>query len=107
MPAIVFKLHDGTVRAVDARDGLSVMEIARTEGVPGIVAECGGAAMCATCHVYVEPEWLAKLPPVSDFEDELLEGTASSREHNSRLSCQLRMNEGLDGLTVNIPSAQY
>lgn len=107
MPTIVFKQPDGTLRRVDARPGLSVMEVARAEGVPGIVAECGGAAMCATCHVYVEAEWLPSLPPISDFEDELLEGAAAPRESNSRLGCQIRMDDHLDGLVVRVPATQY
>lgn len=107
MPRIHFTLSDGAMREVEAAAGLSVMEAARAAGVPGIVAECGGAAMCATCHVYVAEEWLALLPPMTEFEDELLEGTGAPRAANSRLSCQIKIGDAIDGLQVGVPETQY
>jgi 2Fe-2S ferredoxin len=107
MPTIHYALFDQKIISVSATVGQSVMEAARGNNVPGIVAECGGAAMCATCHVYVDPKWLTRVPVMSEFEHELLEGTGSPRAENSRLSCQIRVNEGLDGLEVLVPPSQY
>ncbi|HLJ63278.1 MAG TPA: 2Fe-2S iron-sulfur cluster-binding protein, partial [Stellaceae bacterium] len=82
------------------------MQAAIANGIDGIVAECGGSAMCATCHVYVDEADLARLPKISQGEDEMLESTAAERRKNSRLSCQLVMTTGLDGLTVHLPETQ-
>jgi ferredoxin, 2Fe-2S len=90
----------GAERAIEGRDGWSVMEILRDAGLP-IAAECGGACACATCHVYVEEEWLAKLPPRSDAETDMLD-MALAVEPNSRLSCQIVCSEALDGIKVTI-----
>jgi 2Fe-2S ferredoxin len=81
------------------------METAVRNGVPGIVAECGGSLSCATCHVFVREDCLSKLPPMEDMEDEMLYGTAVDREDNSRLSCQLRLTDELD-LFVTTPETQ-
>ena len=86
--------------------GDSVMEGAIHNSVDGIVAECGGACMCATCHVYVDPAWLAKLLPIAEDENAMLDSTASPRLANSRLSCQLRVTKELDGLIVKTPPTQ-
>jgi 2Fe-2S ferredoxin len=85
---------------------MSVMQAAITRGVDGIVAECGGSLMCATCHVYVEDEHLAATPEMSADEDEMLDFTASERGRSSRLSCQLVMGPQLDGLVVYLPDEQ-
>jgi len=90
----------GQERTVEGRDGWSVMEILRDAGLP-IAAECGGACACATCHVYVEEDWLAKLPPRSDAETDMLD-MALAVEPNSRLSCQIVCSEALDGIKVTI-----
>lgn len=82
------------------------METAVKHGVPGIVAECGGGLSCATCHVYVSPEFLEKTGTAEDFEDEMLDDTVSERKANSRLSCQIRMTDELDGLEVTIAMEQ-
>ena len=82
------------------------MLAALTHGVDGIVAECGGNAVCATCHVYVDDAWTSKLEPVSDDEDALLDGTAAERRPNSRLSCQIKVQPALAGLVVRIPDRQ-
>ena len=82
------------------------MQAAIGHGVDGIVAECGGNCMCATCHVYVDADWLPRLPAMSEAEDALLDGTASERQPNSRLSCQISVTSALDGLLVNLPERQ-
>ncbi len=106
MAQITFIGPDGTVDVVEALPGRSVMQIARANNVSGIVAECGGNAMCGTCHVYVDEADLRQLPPVSDEEDAMLNFTISPRESNSRLSCQLSMGNESAGLTVRIPEKQ-
>lgn len=106
MPQIRFIHPDGTEEVVEGAGSDSVMRAAVSHSVDGIVAECGGSAMCATCHVYVEEAFLSELPPMSEVEDELLDGTASERRSNSRLSCQLKMAEVPDGLTVRLPDSQ-
>ena len=106
MPVLTFVHPDGSRQQVEADDGGSVMQAAAAEGIEEILAECGGNCMCATCHVYVEPSQLALLPPMSEEEDALLDGTASDREPNSRLSCQIKVTQALDGLLVNLPERQ-
>ena len=81
--------------------------LATDAGVAAIVADCGGLLTCATCHVYVDPAWADKLPPVTEDEAAMLEMTASPRQANSRLSCQIVMQSALDGLTVTLPETQY
>ena len=106
MPNVVFVHPDGAREELEIAEGASVMQGATAQGIDGIVAECGGNCMCATCHVYVEPSQLASLPAMSEEEDALLDGTASERKPNSRLSCQLPMTGALDGLVVNLPERQ-
>src|SRR5689334_16785280 len=106
MTTITFIHPDHTKQSVDAEDGSSVMRAALTQGVDGIVAECGGSAVCATCHVYVDEGWLGKLEPVGDDEDALLDGTACERLPNSRLSCQIKVSPALEGLVVRLPERQ-
>ncbi len=96
----------GERRDVGVPVGSSVMEGAVNNGVPGIVAECGGACMCATCHVYVDPGWLDRLQPIAEDEEEMLNNTFAKREPNSRLGCQIPITEELEGLTVTTPEAQ-
>jgi 2Fe-2S ferredoxin len=106
MPAITF-IHPGGARErVEANDGESAMLAATLHGLGGILAECGGNAMCATCHVYVDETWLAHLPPMSDEEDALLDGAAAERLANSRLSCQIKLTSQLDGLVLRLPERQ-
>jgi ferredoxin, 2Fe-2S len=104
MPKIVFVGADGTRDNVDAAVGSTVMRAAVGAGIDGIVAECGGNAMCATCHVYVTDQ--DGLPELSTAEDELLEATADPRRGSSRLSCQLPVTEDMDGLVVELPENQ-
>jgi ferredoxin, 2Fe-2S len=105
MPKVTYIQHDGTVDTVEAPSGTTVMEAAIDNDVPGIVAECGGACSCATCHVYVDPEWLEKIPPAEPQEEGMLE-CALDRRENSRLSCQISLDDSLDGLVVRVPEAQ-
>ncbi|WP_157157287.1 MULTISPECIES: 2Fe-2S iron-sulfur cluster-binding protein [unclassified Diaminobutyricimonas] len=104
MPTVHFTDADGTVREIDGNVGDSVMETAVRNGVPGIVAECGGSLSCATCHVFVREDCFEQLPPMSDMEDEMLYGTAIDRQDNSRLSCQLKLDG--DDVFVTTPSTQ-
>jgi len=106
MPQITYVLPDGTRRALEVPVGANVMRTAIEHDVPGIVAECGGACACATCHVYVDAEFLAKLPLMTEIEDEMLESTAAERRRESRLSCQLTLTPALDGLVVRVPPEQ-
>ena len=106
MPKITYVHPDGSRDELEVAEGASVMQAATTNGIDGIVAECGGNCMCATCHIYVEPAQLALLPPMSEEEDALLDGTASDREPNSRLSCQIAVTQALDGLVVTLPERQ-
>ncbi|MGC4367026.1 2Fe-2S iron-sulfur cluster-binding protein [Hydrogenophaga crocea] len=106
MPSIVYVQPDGSRQTITADVGSTVMATAMAHGVPGIVAECGGSAMCATCHVYVDEGSLAGLPPVSEVEDAMLASAASERRDNSRLSCQLVLAPGMETLVVNIPERQ-
>ncbi|HEY3479194.1 MULTISPECIES: 2Fe-2S iron-sulfur cluster-binding protein [Amycolatopsis] len=106
MPKIVFTRPDGTAQTVDARPGASVMETGIKHGVPGIVAECGGALSCATCHVYVGEEHLPLVGAAAGFEDEMLDDAASERRPTSRLSCQIAMCDELDGLAVTVAPVQ-
>lgn len=103
MANVVFVAVDGTRTDVRVAEGRSVMQGAVDYGLDGIVGECGGNAMCATCHVYVDDAFAALLPAVSEHEDALLDGTASERRVTSRLSCQL---PAIDGLVVTLPEAQ-
>ncbi len=106
MPNITYVQPDGTRQSINADVGSTVMATAVAHGVPGIVAECGGSAMCATCHVYVDEDSLALLPPLSEVEDAMLASAASERRDSSRLGCQLVLAAGMDTLVVNIPERQ-
>jgi len=102
---IVFIEPDGRRREVDARVGISLMEVAKQHGVAGIVAQCGGACACATCHVYIERGWLDRLDPPEDMELGMLE-SAFEPGLGSRLSCQIPVTAALDGLEVRVPPRQ-
>ena len=106
MPKITYIAFDGEETTVDAKEGMSVMQTAVNNGVDGIVAECGGACSCATCHVYVEPEWFDKLPEAQAMEKEMLDFVMSPQP-TSRLSCQIKVTAELDGLVVTTPESQY
>ena len=106
MVTITYVHHDGSRQEVDAASGSTLMQTALEHSVSNIVAECGGSAMCATCHVYVDPTQLDRLPPMDAVEDEMLNSTAAERRPNSRLSCQLTVTPALDGLVVHVPEQQ-
>ena len=105
MPKITFIEPGGRRREIDAPLGLTLMEAARQHGVQGVVAQCGGACACATCHVYVDPAWLARLEPREEMEEGMLETAWEPRE-NSRLSCQVHITADMDGLQVTVPQRQ-
>jgi 2Fe-2S ferredoxin len=106
MVNILFIEHNGTEHPVEAEVGESVMLAAVDNSVPGIDADCGGFCSCATCHVYVSPEWLDKVGPAGPAEDEMLSLTPDRKE-NSRLSCQIEITQELDGLEVTTPEFQF
>ena len=105
MTKITYNTHDNNTHTIDVQNGLTVMEGAIQNDIPGIDADCGGRMSCATCHVYVNEEWLDKLPKKEDGEEDMLD-MAFEPKKNSRLSCQLIVSDILDGLVVNIPSKQ-
>lgn len=106
MPSIRFELPDGATRQVVVPVGDTVMRAAVNSGTPGIVAECGGVLTCATCHVYVLGDWLDRFSPPQPDETDLLEIVDDSRP-NSRLSCQLVVDEATDGVAIGIPAAAH
>jgi 2Fe-2S ferredoxin len=103
---ITYIEHDGTPHTVEATCGWSIMENAVKNGVPGILAECGGSATCGTCRIYVGGEWLAKMDQPHPDELALLE-YVDEEDPSARLSCQIKMTADLDGLTVRMPEKQY
>ena len=105
MPKIIFNTHDNKTHTIDVQNGLTVMEGAVQNDIPGIDADCGGGMACATCHVYVDENWMQKLPQKDDGEEDMLD-MAFEPKKNSRLSCQIIVSDELDGLVVNIPSKQ-
>ncbi|MEL6288068.1 MAG: 2Fe-2S iron-sulfur cluster-binding protein [Pseudomonadota bacterium] len=106
MAKITFIEHGGAENTVDAETGMTVMEAAIKNSVPGIEAECGGACACATCHVYVDPAWTEKVGKREDMEEDMLD-FAFEVEANSRLSCQIKVTDTLDGLVVRVPEKQF
>jgi 2Fe-2S ferredoxin len=106
MPSVTYISHAGTSTTLDVPLGTSVMQAAVLNGLDGIVAECGGSCMCATCHVFVQEDQLSKLPEMELGEDAMLDGAATPRRPNSRLSCQLVMTPAMDGLVVHTPETQ-
>ena len=105
MSKITYKTHENKIHTVDVQNGLTVMEGAVQNDIPGIDADCGGGMACATCHVYVNEEWLDKLPAKEDGEEDMLD-MAYEPNKFSRLSCQIVVSDDLDGLVVNIPEKQ-
>jgi ferredoxin, 2Fe-2S len=106
MTTITFIHPDGRSERIEAKIGGTVMQLAVAHGIDEIVAECGGNAMCATCHVYVDDRWIDRLPAMSEEQDALLDGTASDRLPTSRLSCQIKVEPELDGLVLRLPGRQ-
>ncbi len=105
MPKITYKDNQGNSKTIEVDNGLSVMEGAIQNDIPGIDADCGGSLACATCHVYVEEKWFNKLPKIEDAETDMID-MAYEPKKNSRLSCQIIVSDELDGLTVTTPTKQ-
>ena len=105
MAKITYIEHNGKSHTISVDNGLTVMEGAVQNDVPGIDADCGGSMACATCHVYVKEDWFNKLPKKEDGEEDMLD-MAFEPKVNSRLSCQIVVSDEIDGLEVNIPSKQ-
>ncbi len=105
MPRITYIEHNGTEHTVDVAVGLTVMEGAVNNNIPGIDADCGGACACSTCHVYVNPDWIGKLPTREDMEEDMLDFAYEPNER-SRLTCQIPVTPELDGLVVRMPEKQ-
>lgn len=106
MPKITYIEQNGTEHVVDAEVGMTVMEAAVKEQVPGIEAECGGACSCATCHVYVDDAWKEATGEPEEMEEDMLDFAFDVRP-NSRLSCQIKVSDALDGLIVQVPEKQF
>jgi ferredoxin, 2Fe-2S len=106
MPKVTYIEYNDTAHEVDVPIGRSVMQGAVENGVPGIDADCGGACACATCHVYVAPDWLARVGSRGEREEEML-GFAAETQPNSRLACQIKMTAELEGLVVRMPEGQH
>jgi 2Fe-2S ferredoxin len=105
MPRITYIEHNGTEHTVDVAIGLTVMEGAVNNNVPGIDADCGGACACSTCHAYVNPDWVGKLPAREDMEEDMLDFAYEPNER-SRLTCQIQVTPELDGLVLQLPEKQ-
>lgn len=105
MTSAKFHLAGGECRVIPAAAGQSLMEAAKAAGVPGIDADCGGSMVCGTCHVIVAPPWLARLPAPCDMEAMILDGVPEPHPQ-ARLSCQIRMDEAVDGIEVTVPATQ-
>lgn len=104
---ITYLDHLGSETVADVREGMTVMHGAVNNGIEGIEGECGGCCSCATCHVYVDPRFADMLDAPDEFENALLDGVASPRKPNSRLSCQINIRPELDGMIVEMPETQY
>lgn len=106
MPVVHFDLADGTRCSVEGDNDTPVMFLAKRNDIEAILAECGGACCCATCHVHVHPDWKDRLPAMEDDEQDMLE-FADGVDAFSRLSCQIKLTDDLDGLVVQVPESQY
>ena len=106
MVKITYIEFNGTEHVVDVEVGMTVMEGARDNNIPGIEADCGGACACSTCHVYVDSNWVEKIPEKEDMEEDMLDFAYSPDENLSRLTCQLQVTEEIDGLIVKMPEKQ-
>jgi 2Fe-2S ferredoxin len=106
MPTVKITTPQGDVRAIDVPVGTHLMKAAVSAMVPGIIGECGGDLSCASCHVYVDPAWIDKLPARTADENDMLDATSEEPTDCSRLSCQIVMTDDLDGLAVTAPATQ-
>ena len=106
MAKITYIEHGGTEHVVEVANGLTVMEGARDNNIPGIEADCGGACACSTCHVYVDPAWADKIPGKEAMEEDMLDFAFEPDADRSRLTCQIKVTDDLDGLIVQMPEKQ-
>jgi len=106
MPKVIYITPDEARHEVEVENGYSIMEGAINNNIDGIVAECGGACACATCHSYVDPAWTDKIPAMDDMEDSMLDA-AFERKDNSRLTCQIEVNDSLDGMIIHVGDNEY
>ena len=106
MARITYVEHSGTEHTVDVKPGLTVMEGARNHNIPGIEADCGGACACSTCHVYVDTAWVEKMPKMDDLEEDMLDFAYEADPARSRLTCQIKVSDDMDGLVVHMPERQ-
>ena len=106
MPKITYIEHGGTKHEVDVAEGLTVMEGAVKNNIPGIDADCGGACACSTCHVYVHEDWVGKIPAKESMEEDMLDFAFEPDAAKSRLTCQIKVTAELDGLVVQMPEKQ-
>lgn len=106
MAKVTYIDFSGNRTELDVANGMTLMQGAVMNGLDGIEGECSGSCACATCHCYIDDAWLGKLPDMSENEDELLDGAASERRENSRLSCQIKVSDELDGIVVHLPEEQ-
>lgn len=106
MAKVTWQLPDGGEITADVANGLSMMEGAVANNVQGVIGECGGCLSCATCHVYVHPDWVGKTGTMDDMEDAMLDATEAERGENSRLSCQITASDDLDGLVLIVPDPE-
>jgi 2Fe-2S ferredoxin len=106
MPNVTYVSSKGISRTIDTPLGISVMQAALNHKIEGILGECGGNCMCATCHVYVDPLFLGRIPPAKENEKFMLSIAAEGPDSNSRLSCQIKMTQELDGIVVRLPGKQ-
>ena len=106
MAKITYIEHGGKEHVVEVANGLTVMEGPRDNNIPGIEADCGGPCACSTCHVYVHPDWVGKLLPKEDMEEDMLDFAFQPDPQRSRLTCQIKVSDALDGLVVQMPEKQ-
>lgn len=106
MAKITYIEHSGTEHVIDVPNGLTVMEGARDNNVPGIEADCGGACACSTCHAYIPEDWFEKLPAIEAMEEDMLDFAYEPEPGKSRLTCQIKVSDALDGLVVQLPEKQ-
>ncbi|MEL7299083.1 MAG: 2Fe-2S iron-sulfur cluster-binding protein [Pseudomonadota bacterium] len=107
MAKITFVAHDGATHHVEASAGETLMEAARNNNVPGIEADCGGACACATCHAYISESWAEKMPAMDPLEEDMLDFAQAQIPGRSRLSCQIKITDEMDGLVVDLPESQF
>lgn len=106
MPQVTYIEHDGKEHTVDLKVGMTLMEGARNNDINGVIAECGGACACSTCHVYLHPDWVDKVKAKTELEADMLDFALDTHAIQSRLSCQIVMTEDLDGLILKMPKEQ-